>query len=130
VTAAAGTQSRAPGPFAALKALGRTALDILHTRLALLITEIAEEQSRLAELLVYAALTLLCLVVAIVMLAVLVMAALWDTPYRLVAAAVVAAIFAAAGIASAVALMHKSRSKPRLFGASLDEVGADLERLA
>jgi uncharacterized membrane protein YqjE len=58
------------------------------------------------------------------------MAALWDTPYRLVAAAVVAAIFAAAGIASAVALMHKSRSKPRLFGASLDEVGADLERLA
>jgi hypothetical protein len=26
--------------------------------------------------------------------------------------------------------MHKSRSKPRLFGASLDEVGADLERLA
>jgi uncharacterized membrane protein YqjE len=50
MTAAAGTQHRAPGPFAALKALGRTALDILHTRLALLITEIAEEQSRLAEL--------------------------------------------------------------------------------
>lgn len=129
MAAAAGTHHRAPGPFAALRALGRTTLEILHTRLALLIAEIAEEQSRLAELLLYAALALLCLVVAIVMLAVLLMAALWDTPYRLAAAAVVAAMFAAAGIASAVALMKKSRSKPRLFGASLDEVGADLDRL-
>jgi uncharacterized membrane protein YqjE len=52
---AAGAQSRAPGALASLKALGRTALDILHTRLELLVTAIAEEQGRLAELLVYAA---------------------------------------------------------------------------
>lgn len=129
MTVAAGAQGRAPGAFASLKALGRTALDILQTRLALLVTEIAEEQGRLAELFVYAAAALLCLVVAVVMLAVLLMAALWDTPYRLLAAGVVAAVFAAAGVASATALVRKSRAKPRLFDASLEELGADLERL-
>ncbi|MEO8717062.1 MAG: phage holin family protein [Burkholderiales bacterium] len=129
MTTATGTPGSAPGPFASLKALGRTALDIVHTRLALLVTEIAEEQGRLAELLVYAALTLIAMVVAVVMLAVLVMATLWDTPYRLVAAGTVAAVFAALGVASAVALVRKTRAKPRLFNASLDELGTDLERL-
>ena len=126
---AAGTQSRAPGAFASLKALGRTAVEILHTRLALLVTEIAEEQGRLAELLVYAALALLCLAFAIVMLAILVVVSLWDTPYRLLAAGAVAAVFAAAGVASAIALVRKTRAKPRLFSASLQELDTDLERL-
>ncbi|MEX2239919.1 MAG: phage holin family protein [Burkholderiales bacterium] len=129
MTTAAGTRGGAPGPFASLKALSRTALDIVHTRLALLVTEIAEEQGRLAELLVYAALTLLAAVVAVVMLAVLVMATLWDTPYRLVAAGAVAAVFAALGVASAIALVRKTRAQPRLFNASLEELGTDLERL-
>ena len=126
---AAGTQGRAPGALASLKALGRTALEILHTRLALLVTEIAEEQGRLAELLVYAALTLLCLGFAVVMLAMLLVVSLWDTPYRLLAAGAVAAVFAAAGVASAVALVRKTRAKPRLFGASLEELDTDLDRL-
>ena len=126
---AAGTQGRAPGALASLKALGRTALEILHTRLALLVTEIAEEQGRLAELLVYAALTLLCLAFAVVMLASLLVISLWDTPYRLLAAGAVAAVFAAAGVASAVALVRKTRAKPRLFGASLEELDTDLDRL-
>jgi uncharacterized membrane protein YqjE len=126
---AAGTESRSPGALASLKALGRTALDVLHTRLALLVTEIAEEQGRLAQLLVYAALTLLCLAFAVVMLAMLLLVSLWDTPYRLLAAGAVAAVFAAAGVASAIALVRKSRAKPRLFSASLEELGTDLERL-
>jgi uncharacterized membrane protein YqjE len=126
---AAGTQSRAPGALASLKALGRTAVEILHARVALLVTEIAEEQGRLAELLVYAALALLCLALAIVTLAILVVVSLWDTPYRLLAAGAMAAVFAAAGVASAIALVRKTRAKPRLFGASLAELDTDLERL-
>lgn len=129
MSVAAGTQSRAPGAFAPLKALGRTAVEILHARLALLVTEIAEEQSRLAELFVYAALALLCLALAIVTLAILVVVSLWDTPYRLLAAGAVAAVFAAAGVASAIALVRKTRAKPRLFSASLEELDTDLERL-
>jgi uncharacterized membrane protein YqjE len=126
---AAGTQSRAPGALASLKALGRTAVEILRARVALLVTEIAEEQGRLAELLVYAALALLCLALAIVTLAILVVVSLWDTPYRLLAAGAMAAVFAAAGVASAIALVRKTRAKPRLFGASLAELDTDLERL-
>jgi uncharacterized membrane protein YqjE len=63
------------------------------------------------------------------MLAMLLLVSLWDTPYRLLAAGAVAAVFAAAGVASAIALVRKSRAKPRLFSASLEELGTDLERL-
>jgi uncharacterized membrane protein YqjE len=125
----AGGESLAAGPFDALKGLGRTAVDILHTRFDLLVTEIAEEQSRLAELFLYAAAALLCLLLAAIVVAVLVLASLWDTPYRLLATGLMAGLLAAAGAACAVIFARKARAKPRLFSASLDELGADLERL-
>jgi uncharacterized membrane protein YqjE len=112
-----------------LKALGRTAADILHTRFDLLVAEIAEEQVRVAELLLYAALSLLCLFLALVIVAVFVVATLWDTQYRTLATGLVAAALALAGAGCGVACVRKARAKPKLFSASLDELGADLERL-
>jgi uncharacterized membrane protein YqjE len=126
---ATGSESSTAGPFESLKELGRTAVDILHTRLDLLVTEIAEEQSRLAELLLYAAVALLCLFLAVVIGAVFIVASLWDTPYRLLATGVMAAVLVAAGAACAIIFVKKAKAKPRLFSTSLDELGADLERL-
>jgi uncharacterized membrane protein YqjE len=120
---------RAAGPFESLKELARTALDIVHTRFDLLVTEIHEEQGRVAELLLYAALALLCIIFAIVLVAVFVVASLWDTEYRLLATGSIAAALAIAGIACAVVFARKARAKPRLFSSSLVELGADLERL-
>ena len=120
---------QAGGPFESLKDLGRTAVDILHTRFDLLVTEISEEQRRLAELLLYGVLALLCLFLALVILAVFVVAALWDTPYRLLSTGVFASVLLAAGVACAVTFIGKAKARPRLFSASLDELGADLERL-
>lgn len=120
---------RTAGPLESLKELGRTAVEILHTRFDLLVTEIAQEQSRLAELLLYAALALLCLLLAVVALAVFVLASLWDTPYRLPATGVIAAGLVVACAACAITFVKKARAKPRLFATSLDELGADLEHL-
>jgi uncharacterized membrane protein YqjE len=126
---ATGSERPTAGPFESLKELGRTAIDILHTRLDLLVTEITEEQSRLAELLLYAAGALLCVFLAVVIGAVFVVASLWDTPYRLAATGAIAAVLVAAGAACAMLFVKKARAKPRLFSTSLDELGADLERL-
>jgi len=120
--------ARTAGPFASLKELGRTAVDILHTRFDLLVTEIAEEQSRLAELLLYALLAALCLFVAVVVLAVLLVTSFWDTPYRLLATGIVAALLLVAGSGFLIAFVAKARAKPVLFRSSLDELGADIQR--
>ena len=120
---------RTAGPLESLKELGRTAIDVLHTRFDLLVTEIAEEQNRLAELLLYGALALLCLFLAVVALALFVLASLWDTPYRLPAIGAVAAVLVVAGAACTVTFVKKARAKPRLFSTSLEELGVDLERL-
>jgi uncharacterized membrane protein YqjE len=126
---ASGSESPTAGAFESLKELGRTAIDILHTRLDLLVTEITEEQSRLAELLLYAAGALLCLFLAVVIGAVFVVASLWDTPYRLAATGAIAAVLIVSGAACAILFLKKAKAKPRLFSTSLDELGADLERL-
>jgi uncharacterized membrane protein YqjE len=129
-TAGPGTgHARAAGPFESLKELGRTAIDIVHTRFDLLVTEIAEEQVRLAELLLYAALALLSLFLAVVIVAVFVVATLWDTEYRLIATGGIAAALLLSAIGCGVACVRKAKEKPKLFSSSLDELGADLDRL-
>jgi len=126
---ATGGHAQTAGPFASLKELGRTAVDILHTRFDLLVTEIAEEQSRLAELLLFAAIAILCLFLAVVIVAVFVVASLWDTPYRVIATGGIAAVLALSGIGFGIAVIKKAKAKPKLFSSSLDELGADLDRL-
>lgn len=126
---AAGSQGHAAGPFESLKELGRTALDILQTRFDLLVTEISEEQGRLAELLLYAALALFCLFLAAVIVAGFVIASLWDTPWRLLATGVMFAGLVGGGVACSIAFFRKAGARPRPFSTSLDELGADLERL-
>lgn len=122
-------QSQTAGPFQSLKTLGRIVVDILHTRFDLLVEEISEEQRRLAELLLYGVLALLCLFLALVTLAVFAVAALWDTPYRLLSTGVFAALLVVAGAVCAYIFVGKAKSRTRLFSTSLDELGADLERL-
>ncbi|OGA26954.1 MAG: hypothetical protein A3I01_16290 [Betaproteobacteria bacterium RIFCSPLOWO2_02_FULL_65_24] len=120
---------RAPGLLDSLKDLGRTVVDILHTRVDLLVTEIAEEQARLAELVLIAALSLLCFFLSVVFVAFLVVVAFWDTPYRILATGVIAVALFAVGCVLGMIFIKKAKTKPRLFSESLDELGADLERL-
>lgn len=119
----------AAGPLDGLKALGRTVVEILHTRLELLSIEIEEEQGRLAELLLYSALALLFLLLALMVAAVFIVAVWWDTPYRLVAIGSAFALTAGAGGACVVTVLRKIQSKPRVFAASLSTLAIDIERL-
>lgn len=129
MTTETSSQSSTPGPFAFLKRLGRTALDVLYTRLDLLVAEIAEEQRHLAELLLYAALAFFCLFLAVAVVAAFVVASFWDTPYRLLATGLTTVVLAIAGVACAITGVRKAQAQPKLFGTSLAEVGADLEHL-
>ncbi|MES2354793.1 MAG: phage holin family protein [Pseudomonadota bacterium] len=123
------THSHAVGLFDSLKALGRNAIDTLHTRFELLVTELAEEQAHLVELLLVAAISLLCFFLGVVFAAFFVVIFFWETPYRLVApGAVTVVLFIVAGILWGV-FRNKAKSRGRFLAATLHELATDRDRL-
>ena len=116
------------GLFESLKTLSSSLVGIVHTRLELLSTDIAEEREHLVLLLVMALLALFCLGIGIVLLAILIALAFWES-HRLMALGGLTGIFLAAGAGAGWLAMHKARTRPRLFEASLAELSKDRQRL-
>ncbi len=117
------------GVFSSIKNLAASLVSHLHTRLELFATEFAEEKLRLTSLLFSALLALFFFFVAIIFAALFVIAAAWDTPYRLHAVGGLTLLFlAGAGISWGI-VRAKLRSKPRLFQASLAELYKDRQQL-
>lgn len=121
-------QIPAVGLFDSLKGLTASLVAIAHTRLDLLSTDLEEERARLASVLVMVFVALFCLGVGVVLLAILVAVAFWDS-HRLLALAGLTGIFLAGGVAALGCVRHKLRTKPRVFAASLAELSRDRQHL-
>lgn len=118
----------AVGLFESLKTLSVSLVGIVHTRLELLSTDIAEEREHLITLLVLVLLALFCLGVGVVLLAMLIVVAFWES-HRLLALGGVTGFFLIAAAAMAWLALHKTRTRPRLFAASLAELSKDRQHL-
>lgn len=114
--------------FESLKTLSSCLVGIVHTRLELLSTDIAEEREHLVLLLVMTLVALFCLGVGIVLLTILIALAFWES-HRLMALGGLTGIFLAAGAGAGWLVMHKVRTQPRLFDASLAELSKDRQHL-
>ncbi|MGH8671596.1 MAG: phage holin family protein [Burkholderiales bacterium] len=101
---------------------------LLHTRLELLTTEIAEEQARIVQLVVYGAAAAFCLGVGSVLAALFVVVAFWQS-HRLLALGFLAALFLVGGLVTALICVNKAKRKSRLFAASLAELAKDRDQL-
>lgn len=117
------------GLFESLKTLSGSVVAIVHTRLELLSTDIAEERVHLTTLLVLGLVSLFCLGVGVVLLAILIAVAFWESN-RLAALGGLTGFFLLAGAGLAWLAMHKARTKPRLFAASLSELSKDRQHLS
>lgn len=93
------------------------------TRLALLSTDMAEAREQLIARLVLVQLALLFVGVGMLLLALLIVGALW--PHRLLALGVLGGLFVAIGAGIAWFAAHKVRTGSRLFEASLGELLKD-----
>lgn len=122
------SHATAGGLFESLKTLSGSLVGIVHTRLELLSTDIAEERAHLTTLLVLGLVALFCLGVGVVLLAILIAVAFWDT-HRLAALGGLTGFFMIAGAGLAWLALHKARTKPRLFDASLAELSKDRQHL-
>ncbi len=116
------------GLFESLKTLSGSLIAIVHTRLELLSNDIAEERAHLTSLLVLGLVALFCLGVGVVLLTILIAVAFWES-HRLAALGGLTGFFLAAGAGLVWLAMHKARTRPRLFEASLAELSRDRQQL-
>ncbi len=122
--------SHPPSLIQSLKAYLATWVELFRTRLELFSTELQEERDRVQHLLIYAATAVLCLTFGLLLITLLVVAAFWDTPYRLAVLGGFALLYTAAGIVLGIVTHRKYRLKPKLFGATLAELTKDYQQLS
>jgi uncharacterized membrane protein YqjE len=113
---------------ASVRGLAATLIELAQVRLELFSVEAQEEVLRVAGLLAYGAIALVCLSLGLGFLAILITVALWDT-HRLVALAVFAALFLLLGLLAAWRARERVQRGSRLFSASIDELRQDREAL-
>jgi uncharacterized membrane protein YqjE len=113
---------------ASVRGLAATLIELAQVRLELLSVEAQEEVLRIAGLLAYGAIALVCLALGLGFLAILITVALWDT-HRLLALAVFAVLFLLAGLLAAWRARERVQRGSRLFSASIDELRQDREAL-
>ena len=96
----------------------------MHTRLELLSTDVEEDRAHVLSLLVLALAALFFIGVGVVLAAILIVVVFWDS-HRLLALGSLAGFFLAAGVGAWAYALHKARTKPRLFAATLSELLKD-----
>ena len=117
------------GLFASLRRMLATLIELVHTRLDLVGVELQTEVQRATSLLVWAIAALMCAIVAVVLLAVTVLIAFWET-HRLLAAGCITAVFVLTAAGLALYVRHRIRTRPPMFAASVDELRRDAATLA
>ena len=122
------SQAASGGLFDSLRTLSVSLVGIVHTRLQLLSVDMAEEREHFTSMLVVGLLALFCFGVGIVLLSILIVAAFWES-HRLLALGGLAGLFLATGAGVGWFALHKVRTKPRLFEASLTELVKDRQQL-
>ena len=122
------TPGSGEGLLASLSTLAATLVAIAHTRLDLLSSDLEEEREHLLSLLVLSLSALFFLGIGVLLATLLLVVAFWDT-YRLPVLAVLTGVFLAAGITAWRIALHKARTKPKLFAASMSELLKDQQQL-
>lgn len=116
------------GLLESLTMLAATLVGIAHTRLELLSSDLEEarEYLFLQQVLLLAALFFVG--IGVVLTAILIVAAFWDT-HRLLALAGLAGFFMASGAGAWLYAIHRAGTRPRMFAASLSELFKDRQQL-
>ncbi|OYY95814.1 MAG: hypothetical protein B7Y41_00535 [Hydrogenophilales bacterium 28-61-23] len=116
------------GLLDSLTTLAATLVAMAHTRLDLLSSDLEEEREHFFSLLALALAALFCLGIGVLLTTLLLVVAFWDT-YRLLVLGGLAGLFLLAGIAAWRIALHKSKTKPRFFAASMSELLKDRQQL-
>jgi len=106
-----------------------TLLGIAQTRLEIISTELQEEVSRAADLLVWAFVALFAAGIGLFLGALVLIFAFWET-HRVLVSVLMVSFFFALAIAAALVLRTKLKNGPRPFDATIAEFRRDREHLS
>jgi len=120
--------AHAQGLMAAVRAFGATLNEAVQVRGALFCLELREEARRGRNMLALAVIGAAFLHIALLLAAVLVAAAFWDT-HRLASVALVALLYTACGAAALSRLRVEALARPAPFESSRAELARDLADL-
>lgn len=108
--------------------LGASFLAMTQTRLELAAVEMEEEWQRVLGYLLLGLLSLLLFGIAMLLVAVVVILIFWDS-YRIAAAIGMALLFGMAGAYFWASLKSSIAAKPRLLGATINELNKDVNSM-
>jgi len=111
-----------------LRNLAKTFIALVQTRIEIFASEIDEERTRLARIVVLAVTALFCIGLAVVLFVLLVAVVFWEEN-RLLAIGVLAGLFAVGGFAALLFLRSETRRRPRFLAATLAELRKDQKEL-
>ena len=107
-----------------LRDLAKTFVALIETRIEIFASEIDEERTRLARVVVLAVVAAFCLGLAVVLLVLFVVVVFWDTN-RLLAIGLIAILFALGALAALLALRSAIRQRPKFLSATLADLRKD-----
>ena len=114
--------------FDSLRALLATLVALAQTRLELLTVELEQESERLVGTLLWAILGIFCGGLAVLMMALTIVIVFWDG-HRLLAAGLVALLFASLAVAAGLVGRHRLRTRPRFLSGTIGELERDARAL-
>ncbi|MDO8349961.1 MAG: phage holin family protein [Gallionella sp.] len=115
-----------------LNSLGKfaaTLTAVVQTRLELLSADLDEDREHWLSLLTLVLTALFCLSVGVLLTTILLVVVFWDTQ-RILVLGILAGLFLSGGVAAWLFALHKIKTKPRIFAASLLELSKDRQQLA
>jgi uncharacterized membrane protein YqjE len=116
------------GLGASLRSLATGALGLVAAHVELVGVEIQQEKERVAELAVLGACALVLFGMALLLVTLLIVAALWDS-YRLFAIGGLAVVYFALGAYAVASIRRKLDAHPNPFAGTAAELDKDRERL-
>ncbi len=116
------------GLLQSLTHLTGTLIGVVQTRLSLLATDVEQGNQQLMAMLALALTAAFSVGVGIVLTTLVVVLAFWDN-HRILVLGVLASLFLLAGIGTWRLALHRMRTQPRPFAASLLELGKDRQFL-
>lgn len=116
------------GLFESLTKLSSTLVEVAHTRLALLSTDLEEDRAHLFSLVLLYIAAVFFLMVGLVLAVILLALVLWES-HRIIALSALAVFFLLLGAAVWAVAMHKVKTKPKLFSSSLAVLLKDKDSL-
>lgn len=116
------------GLFESLTRLAASLVSTIYLRLDILSADIERARAQVLSLLVLAVVAGFCLGVGVVLGMLLLAAVFWE-PHRLLALGLLAGFFLVVGGVLMLVATHQSRTRPRVFAASLAELDKDRQQL-